>query len=116
MTHPDFMIFSSLSVWYTRPRALTYVRKMQGLHPYKTSIDISLDFVQIDISVGRGRKFGVWNIYNAPVNSIGAGDCLKKLLEAPGTPDFVAGDFNLRHPMWDAFTTSTSQEAMDLID
>ncbi|POS86187.1 hypothetical protein EPUL_002656 [Erysiphe pulchra] len=78
----------------------------------------SSDFTQIDISVcrSRGRRFGVWNLYNAPANSIRAGDSLKSLLEAPGFPDFVAGDFNLRHRIFDSFTTSTSQEATDLID
>lgn len=89
---------------------------MQGLRPYQATMDISSDFVQIDIPVGRGRRFGGWNIYNAPATSIGARDCLKLILEAPGSLDFVAGDFNLRHPMWDPFTTSSSQEATDSID
>ncbi|POS82279.1 hypothetical protein EPUL_005519 [Erysiphe pulchra] len=55
----------------------------------------------------------MWNVYNAPINSIGAGECLKLLLE---TSVIVAGDFNLRHPMWDSFTTFTSQETTALID
>lgn len=111
MTHPSFTFFSPLSDWYNCPRPLTYVRKMQELHPYQTAIDISSDFLQIVISVGQGRKLGVWNMFNAPVNSIGARDRLKTLLEAPGTPNFVTGDLNLRHSMWDHFRTSTSQEA-----
>lgn len=32
VTCPSFMIFSSLSNWCTRPKVLTYVPKMQGLH------------------------------------------------------------------------------------
>ncbi|POS81852.1 hypothetical protein EPUL_006811 [Erysiphe pulchra] len=116
ISHPDFTTFSPLSEWHTRPRALSCVRKKQGLNPYQTAIDISSDCVQIAISGGRGRRLGVWNIYNAPINSIGAGECFKLLLETSESPDFVAGDFNLRHPMWDSFTTSTSQETTALID
>lgn len=111
MTHPSFTLFAPLSEWHTRPRALTYVRKGQGLNPHQTAIDISSDFVQVAISGIRSRKFHVWNVYNAPLNSVGAGNGLKALLEASGSPDFVAGDLNLRHPMWDSSATSASQEA-----
>ncbi|POS87409.1 hypothetical protein EPUL_001148, partial [Erysiphe pulchra] len=55
-------------------------------------------------------------VYNAPINSIGAGECMKLLLETSESPNFVASDFKLRHPMWDLFTTSTSQETTALID
>lgn len=58
----------------------------------------------------------MWNVFNAPANSFGADDCLRFLLEASGNLDFVAGDFNLRHPLWDSHVTSTSQEATALID
>ncbi|POS81751.1 hypothetical protein EPUL_005885, partial [Erysiphe pulchra] len=87
ISHPDFTTFSPLSEWHTRPRALSYVRKKQGLNPYQTAIDISSDCVQIAISGGRCRRLGVWNMYNAPINSIGAGECLKLLLETSESPD-----------------------------
>ncbi|POS82421.1 hypothetical protein EPUL_005139, partial [Erysiphe pulchra] len=116
ISHPIFMSFSPLSEWYTCPRALTYVRKSRGLYPYQTAIDLSSDWVQINISAGRGRRIGIWNLYNAPANCIGAGDGLKLLLELPDSTEFVGGDFNLRHPAWDSYITSTSTESTALID
>lgn len=50
------------------------------------------------------------------MNSIGAGECLKLRLETSGSPNFVAGDFNLRHPILESFTASTSHMTMTLID
>lgn len=41
---------------------------------------------------------------------------MKSPFEASGSSDFVAGDFNLRQTIWDSCSTSTSQEATDLID
>ncbi|SZF00434.1 unnamed protein product [Blumeria hordei] len=31
--HPNFLCFSPLSEWHSRPRVLIYVRKSHGLHP-----------------------------------------------------------------------------------
>ncbi|POS82089.1 hypothetical protein EPUL_005714, partial [Erysiphe pulchra] len=116
ISHPNFMSFSPLSEWHTRPRALTFFRKSRGIYPYQTAIDLSSDCVQINISAGRGRRIGIWNLYNAPANCIGVGDGLKLLLELPDSPEFVGGDFNLRHPAWDSYITSTSKESTALID
>ncbi|KAI0995375.1 hypothetical protein K3495_g12807 [Podosphaera aphanis] len=38
------------------------------------------------------------------------------LLDSPESPDFVGGDFNLRHPAWDSYSSNNSTEAAALLD
>ena len=47
---------------------------------------------------------------------MGAGEGLSTILSCLGTPCFVGGDFNLRHPMWDSSATSNLRPCTDLID
>ncbi|CAD6500716.1 BgTH12-06423 [Blumeria graminis f. sp. triticale] len=108
---PKFALFSPLDEWHTRPRALTYISSSQGLRSYQSAINTSPDLLQVVISTGRGRKIAVWNVYNAPAGSIRVGEDLKRLIESTGTPEFVGGDFNLRHSTWDSHATYTSQGA-----
>ncbi|RKF78702.1 hypothetical protein GcM3_061031, partial [Golovinomyces cichoracearum] len=110
------MTFSPLTEWHTRPRVLNYVRKARGLYLYQTAVYLSSDCIQISISIGRERKIGVWNFYNAPAKCRGAGEGLKLLLKLPDSPEFVGGDINLRHPVWDSQATSSSNQAVALIE
>ncbi|POS85294.1 hypothetical protein EPUL_003037 [Erysiphe pulchra] len=59
------------------------------------------------------KTIPIWNIYNAPTGSIGAGEDLATILSCPGTPCFVGGDFDLRHPIRDSSATSTPTNLID---
>ncbi|CAD6501267.1 BgTH12-01519 [Blumeria graminis f. sp. triticale] len=116
ISHPKFALFSPLDEWHTRPRVLTYISSSKGLRSYQSAINTSPDLLQVVIYTGRGRKIAVWNVYNSPAGLIRAGEGLKMLIESTGTPEFVGGEFNLRHLIWDSHATYTSQGGADLLE
>ncbi|POS82010.1 hypothetical protein EPUL_005719, partial [Erysiphe pulchra] len=116
ISHTRYKTFSPLSTWSTRPRVLTYVRKTQELRPYQESMDLSGDLLQLMVITDSGRKLRVWNIYNAPPSSTGAGNGLSMLLNSNNDPFFVGGDFNLKHPSWDSITSYASPQSSELIN
>lgn len=115
-THHNYDIFSPLSTWDTRPRVLTYIKKSQGYRPFQSTIDSSPDILKITITNRNNQKLNIWNVYNAPTNSINAGDGLSALLNSSDNPFFIGGDFNLKHPSWDSSNPSASPKATDLIN
>lgn len=116
ISQPNFTTFSLLAEWHTRPKVLTYFRKARGLCPYQNAVDPSSNYIQIFFSIGRERKIGVWNVCNAPANYRGAGEGFKRLLELPNSPEFIGGHFNLRRPIRDSHATSSSNQAVALIE
>lgn len=101
ITLPGFNTLAPCITWRSRPRVLTYVRKTRGLQPYQRAVDLSPDLLQINVALGHGRRMAIWNIYNAPQGAIAAGGGLDALFQEQGSPQFIGGDFNLRHPDWD---------------
>ncbi|KAI0992520.1 hypothetical protein K3495_g15665 [Podosphaera aphanis] len=114
--HKAFESFSPLSTWHSRPRAFTYVRKGAKLRPFQVAADSSRDIVQILVTLGNNAKLPIWNIYNAPTGSEGAGEGLSVLLSGTDSPYFAGGDFNLRHPLWDSKFTESRSSCTKLID
>ncbi|POS84123.1 hypothetical protein EPUL_003235 [Erysiphe pulchra] len=102
--------------WSTRPRALTYMRKTQEIRPYQESMDLFRDLLQLMVIIKSGRKLRVWNLYNAPPSSTGAGNSLSMLLNSNNNQFFVGGDFNLKNPSWDSITAYTSPQSLELIN
>ncbi|POS83913.1 hypothetical protein EPUL_002613 [Erysiphe pulchra] len=115
-SHHGFETFFPVSTWLSRPRAITHIRRHSHLKQYHMASNFFIDFVQSVISHGDNKKITIWNFYNAPTGSIGAGEDLATDLGCPGTPCFVGGDFNLRHPIWDSSATFTLRLYTDLID
>ncbi|EAQ91377.1 hypothetical protein CHGG_03312 [Chaetomium globosum CBS 148.51] len=57
-------------------------------------------FLEADLG-GEGRGFELWSIYNPP-----GGENVPRALQGrprPSHPVVLAGDFNLKHPLWDEF-------------
>jgi hypothetical protein len=87
--------------WPTRPRIMPYNRKDNGLTAVKPS-GLSSDLLEVAVS---GRRFPlchIWNVYNSPAGSAGAGEAVNLLVQQQIQPNIlIAGDFNLRHSAWD---------------
>lgn len=115
-SHHDFETFSPVSTWLSRPRVITHIRRDLHLKQYQVTSDFSRDIVQIVISRGDNKKIPIWNVYNTPTDSNGAGEGLSTLLGCTDTPCFVGEDFNLRHPSWDSSTTFTLSSCSNLIE
>ena len=114
-THPGFETFSPLTTWTNRPRVMTYVRKGRGLRPEQPLADTSRDVLLVTLSPGN-CAMPIWNIYNAPYGSENAGEGLQTLLHlCRQPPTLVAGDFNIRHSMWDSTTMGTPEDGEDLL-
>lgn len=111
--HPAFSQFSPVEDWAARPRVLTYIRK----HPQVSAIQVPLGFPCRDllaISVSSTQQsILLVNIYNAPTGSIDEHQGLEALLPSSATasPYLLAGDFNLRHPLWQSSCTPSPKAA-----
>ena len=92
------------------------MRKDARLKPFQLAVDSSRDLVQIALTLGTNTILPIWNVYNAPTGCDGAGEGLSKLLSCTSSPFFVGGDFNLRHPAWDAIATDSRASYEALID
>lgn len=110
--HPAFSQFSPVEDWTDRPRALTYIQRS----PYLSAHQVPLgppcqDLLAVQLSTPKQALLLV-NLYNAPTGSIREHQGLGALLSTslPTSPCLLAGDFNLRHPLWQA-TTSPSTRA-----
>lgn len=113
-THPAFETFAPCTQWDKRPRVITYVRKGRGLAPCQPAANICQDLLLVALN-SRDSPMLIWNIYNAPSGAIDAGAGLQALLQYEHeAPTLVAGDFNIRHSLWDA-TGETPQDGEDLI-
>lgn len=115
-THPSFEAFSPLSTWNSRPRVFTYVRRGKELRPFQPTTDLSRDLLQISVSLHHNKLVSIWNIYNAPIGSEQEGEGLTTLLRCRDRPYFIAGDFNLRHLLWDLTNSTPRPACQELID
>ena len=115
-THPGFEVFSPLTTWTSRPRVLTYVRKGRGLEPGQPIADISRDALLVALTAFNTPLL-IWNIYNAPQGCEGAGEGLQAMLQhGQQPPVLAAGDFNIRHPLWDSSVTRSPRDGEDLLN
>lgn len=112
-------IYESLSPflkWYTRPWVFTYVRKSASIKVFQVEADLSRDVVKILIPLKTTGNLSVWNVYNALVGFNQAWGDLSTLLSSTNTLDFVGGDFNVRHPLWDLTAIHPHTYYRDVID
>ena len=114
-THRGFETFSPLTTWNSRPRVMTYVRKGRQLRAGQPLADVSRDTLLVNL-LNCERPMLIWNVYNAPNGSENFVEGLQALFRySRQRPALVAGDFNIRHAMWDLTTMATPQEGEDLL-
>ena len=62
-------------------------------------------------------SFELWNVYNAPTGSVGAGNAIANVTNIrPSTRAVILGDFNLRHREWDPSIDHTLPLGTQLAD
>jgi endonuclease/exonuclease/phosphatase family metal-dependent hydrolase len=76
----------------------------------------SRDLLTIQL-IAWGQQILFINVYNAPPGSKDPGQGVQSILsqQLPLLPVLVAGDFNLKHPLWQA-NTNPSQQAVAFAD
>ncbi|KAI0994992.1 hypothetical protein K3495_g13189 [Podosphaera aphanis] len=89
---------------------------MSRLRPFQVASDLSRDLLQLVITHRNMEKLPIWNIYNSPTGSDDAGRGLSYLFGCSGSPFYVGGDFNLRHPLWDSSVSYAQRTCTDLIN
>lgn len=109
--HSAFRQFTPVENWEKRPRTLSYVRKHPSLRaellPYASQPH--RDLTTLRVSSG-GLSATFLNIYNAPPGSTDPGAGLHYLMShiTPEGPCLLAGDLNLRHPLWQTSSTPST--------
>lgn len=110
--HPAYRCFSPVEDWANRLRVLTYVRKDPQLHAVqlRDGRETIRDLLTVQL-VAWGQQIHFTNIYNAPPGSKDPGQEAQSILSQglPQQPVLVAGDFNLKHPLWQTNTNPSSQ-------
>jgi hypothetical protein len=116
--HPAYRCFSPVEDWTNKPRVLTYVRKDPQL--YTTQLRDNRapcrDVLMVQVAAW-GQQILFINVYNAPPGSKDPGLGVQNILaqELSQQPILVAGDFNLKHPLWQA-NTSPNPQAVAFVD
>jgi len=101
-THPGYRTLIPIDDWTSRPRVMTYIRRGVGYRINQPTAGLSRDLLQVVLQQPGHSAMTIWNVYNAPRGSEGAGQAVAVLLQQrPGHQTTVAGDFNLRHEEWD---------------
>jgi hypothetical protein len=109
-THPGYRTLIPIDDWTSRPRVITYVRRGVGYRITQPTAGLSRDLLQVVLQQPGYPATTIWNVYNAPRGSEGAGQAVAVLLQQrPGPQTTVAGDFNLHHEEWDP-TRGTSYD------
>lgn len=109
--HPSYECFSPTDSWEISgtPRVLIYVRRKCGirasqLRPDTLSQETLSDLLPLQISTCLGQSVLIFNICNALVAAIRAGEAVRALTCLPESyftqPTLLAGDFNLLHSRW----------------
>lgn len=99
--HPNYELFAPTDTWQPRPRVLLFIRKNMGFKTEQPMTDISPDIVMATITTAN-HTTNIFNIYNAPYGSRGAGDTVAHLTAMTiQSPTVIVGDFNIRHRNWD---------------
>src|SRR6266480_3389130 len=114
--HPSYDCFAPTDNWDLRPRTLTYTRKGSNLSAIQLPIDTlpNPDLLCLQIQPRNAPKLTTYNIYNAPVGSEGAGTALNLLLSQSWHSEqlvLIAGDFNLKHDLWQSSIPQPSSQA-----
>ena len=125
--HPAYRCFTPIEDWTQVPRVLTYVRKDPQLYAVQLpgNWEPNRDILATQV-LAQGQQIQVINVYNAPPGSTDPGQGVQCILpyDPPQQPVLIAGDFNLKHPMWqtnmspstqaDAFVEWTSRHSLVL--
>ena len=108
--HPSFECFSPVDTFEHTPRVMTYVRKGVGLCATQERLlpqedEAANDLLFLSIKTSTNQKLMVVSVYNAPQgNSNRVSAAITSLISFPPSffppSTFVAGDFNLHHPLW----------------
>ena len=98
--HSSFSTFTPILNLTVGPRVMIYTRNSVGLSPFQPAIH-SRDLLQVCIRRKNKRAVKVFNLYNAPIGSVEAVAGLTNLLSLTQSPEILAGDFNIRHSLWD---------------
>lgn len=116
--HPAYECFTPVDIWSNQPRVLTYVRKGVGLRAEQLRLVPptnagARDLLFLSLLTPYSSNLLIINIYNAPPGSLDEGSALSSLLQLPNisfpSSTFIAGDFNLHHPVWQpSYSHSTS--------
>ena len=96
--HPAYEAFTPLDDWSHQPRAITYVRKGQGLCITQLRPTYTCDIVFLQLQSCNSLPVTLINIYNAPIGSTNANEAINTLLSCPlrrSPSTFLAGDLNL---------------------
>jgi ribonuclease HI/exonuclease III len=114
--HPGYNVFTPISTWDTRPRAMTYVRK--GLNASQKALEDKEhpDVCSVVLQTSHG-PLDVVNIYNAGPGSERTNEAVERLMEYQGRGNgVICGDFNLHHSHWDPNARGDDAMAERLID
>ncbi len=111
-THPGYKTYIPIDNWSERPRVMTYIRRDAGYRVLQPTAGMSRDLLQVILQQPGRPGLVIWNVYNAPTGSEGAGEGLAKLLQIrPGPFTTIAGDFNASHRDWDPARRTTAEGA-----
>lgn len=110
----NYMPFSPIDTWETRPRVMTYVRKGTNLQPIQLRPSNTADICWIKI-LGATPQITIVNVYRPPQESE-SGPIITTLKQWKAPPNSViAGDFNTGHPSWDSHARD-SRRAEELVE
>ena len=94
------------------PRVLTYVRKDPQLYAVQLpgNWEPNRDILATQV-LAQGQQIQVINVYNAPPGSTDPGQGVQCILpyDPPQQPVLIAGDFNLKHLMWQTNVSPSTQ-------
>lgn len=120
--HPSYECFSPVDSFEETPRVMTYVRKGVGLRATQERLlpqndEAANDLLFLSIQTSTNRSLMIVNVYNPPQgSSIRPDAAVNSLMSFPPSTfpaaTFIAGDFNLYHPLWQpSYTDSPSPPA-----
>lgn len=118
--HISFQAYASEENWIEKPRIITYVQR--NLVKYTDTIEkrqdlvtSSPDILVLEQKIGTDvRPIYVVNLYNAPAGYARAGEAVMAICEATTLTQqhmLWAGDYNLHHEDWDAYTRNPTTQA-----
>jgi hypothetical protein len=79
--HEAYRTLVPQDTWPTRPRVMTYIREDSGLKAIQLSSGLSSDLLKVTVSGQRFPLLHIWNVYNSPAGSAGAGEAVNLLIQ-----------------------------------
>ena len=118
--HLAYEYFSPIDNWETRSRTLTYIRSKANLRPtqFTTGSKPNPDILTLQLHTHKSSNLFITNIYNASAGAEGEERALNSLTASTWSKDqhiLIAGDFNLKHDLWQPSTQQMSPRAEALI-